>query len=76
MTTLRIEDIAGKPCQFEGCDRPATVIACGRETYGDPPLGHLEPAFYCDEHARTVANQNHPEYIEDCPNCGCVFGVN
>jgi hypothetical protein len=63
-------------CRFEGCDKPATHVACGRVTSGGGETGHPEPACYCEEHAEVVANEDYPEYAEGCPNCGCYFGVN
>lgn len=58
--------ITGK-CQFDGCDKPATAIACGR---------NQKPKKYCDAHAEVVSDEGSPEYSETFPNCGCQFGVN
>jgi len=66
--------IEGK-CQYEECDKPATHIASGRKTY-DHKGGHSEPNFYCEEHAEVVTEERFPEYVVNCPNCGCMFGVN
>ena len=76
-------------CAFEGCDQPATEIACGRahgryvnpgEGHGPYLMkqhpGHPTPAWYCSVHAELVADEDCPEYKEMCPNCGCRFGVN
>jgi hypothetical protein len=69
------ELVAGRTCQFAGCGEPATVIACGRETHhGDG--GHPGAGVYCGTHARVVADERDPEYIDHCPNCGAMFGVN
>jgi len=58
------------PCQYADCDgRPATAMAAGIPTFTDV-------GFYCEAHAKMAANNNFPEYIEACPNCGCWFGVN
>jgi hypothetical protein len=32
--------------------------------------------FVCDLHAVIVADAESPEYVVDCPNCKCQFGVN
>lgn len=64
-------------CSFEDCDAPATGIACGRSSsFRGRDNGHPDPAVYCDTHARMVADEDSPEYISDCPNCGCTYGVN
>lgn len=62
-------------CQFDECEQPATEIACGRDGCGDRK-GHPEPGVYCKAHADVIANENNPEYWDQCPNCGCRFGVN
>ena len=66
-----IVKISGK-CSFEGCEKPAEFIACGRELRP----GHPKPACYCRDHADKVANEGYPEYDDTCPNCSCLFGVN
>ena len=66
----------GDKCSYEHCDTPATTIACGRAPYYDERGGHPKPARYCDTHSHIVADEDHPEYVSDCPNCGCRFGVN
>jgi hypothetical protein len=68
-------------CRYEGCDRPATTLACGRDGYrpdagGPDVVGHPRPARYCEEHADRVADEHGPEFHVDCPHCGCQFGVN
>jgi hypothetical protein len=70
-----IVKVEGK-CQYGDCDQDATDIACGRKDWHSGIAGHPEPAVYCNKHARDVAFENSPEYIEDCPNCGCKFGIN
>lgn len=62
-------------CQYEGCDKPATRIACGRNGWNNS-RGHPIPACYCDDHATHVADEMSPEYFHECPNCGCTSGVN
>lgn len=65
---------AGAKCTYKNCELPATGIAAGREEL-DKGSGHPNPALYCDSHADVVANEDWPEYVTDCPNCGCWFGV-
>lgn len=66
-----IEFKQGDKCAFEGCTADAEFLACGRgET------GHPNPAPYCDTHGRMIADEDSPEYLNDCPNCGCLHGVN
>lgn len=65
----------GKGCDYEGCDQPAVMLAAGREGIYSP-TPHAEVAAYCKKHADIVAGESGPEYIQDCPNCKCRFGVN
>ena len=30
----------------------------------------------CNEHRSGILHADSPEYLVDCPNCGCEFGVN
>ncbi len=61
-----IIEITGK-CQYEGCKRNATHIASDRRKI---------VRLYCETHADWVADDDIPEYVVNCPNCGCRFGVN
>ncbi len=70
-----ITEIKGK-CQFEGCEAIATHIACGRQYDRDAVKGHPTPGCYCEKHATAVADEHNPEYLDNCPNCGCLFGIN
>lgn len=70
-----IVEITGK-CAIEDCQSEAKFLACGRESYDENRPGHPEPACYCELHAREVAEEQWPEYTDNCPNCGCMFGVN
>ena len=63
-----ITAISGQ-CQYPECDQPATCIACRRSCEG-------AVACYCLKHALVVQDEGDPEYLETCPNCGCMFGVN
>ena len=69
-----ITSIEGRSCQYEGCTAPATQIACGRKYLGAP--GHPGPGVYCHAHAVVVAEEGRPEYQDNCPNCGCLYGIN
>lgn len=70
---LNIAKGAVPTCAFEGCTAPATQLAVGREYLGRP--GHTTVAMYCQTHVDIVTAEGDPEYREDCPNCGCEFGV-
>lgn len=67
-------------CQYEDCEQPATVIACGRRAWKnddpDKDEGHPIPGCYCLTHGRLVSDERAPEYTDECPNCGCMFGIN
>lgn len=70
-------------CNYEGCEEEATNLACGREEYSTYQSGkstyekgHPIPAMYCKKHAKLVEDENCPEYVVECPNCKCSFGVN
>jgi len=56
-------------CAFEGCENVATEVVKGR-------TGHPDIGAYCEAHAQEVEVEENPEYVVDCPNCGCRFGVN
>lgn len=64
----------GDLCEYGtgSCHEPAVDIAHDRKRNS---LG-----VYCNAHARLVAydgpDAGHPEYKEQCPNCGCMFGTN
>lgn len=59
-------------CQWGGgCTKPATKIACGN-AYDDTPTVRV----YCEKHAKLIVDARYPEYVVDCPNCKCSFGVN
>lgn len=55
-------------CAYKGCDQEATQLATGDRK-------DEAPAHYCEKHANKVSDTGSPEYIVDCPNCGCRFGV-
>ncbi len=58
----------GDACSF-GCGHPATDVAKGRIP------GHDKPAVYCVDDAISMARSHGSEYVVNCPNCGCMFGV-
>lgn len=55
-------------CMYAECEKKATVAVFDRELQILIAL--------CEEHAYEVADKQSPEYIVDCPNCKCRFGVN
>ena len=59
----------GQKCEYEDCNEPAEFPAKGRTEH--PNVG-----VYCTVHSMMVADEDWPEYMVDCPNCGCGFGVN
>ena len=32
--------------------------------------------WFCEKHSEYILNYTRPESIEECPACGCQFGVN
>lgn len=64
-------------CKYEGCEKEAAQLAMGRDRFTFPESRiSMEIDNYCAAHASVVASYDDPEYIVDCPNCGCKFGVN
>jgi len=55
-----------KKCQWENCQEEATCIAANRNKIG----------CYCYKHGYNIAKEHKPEYLTECPNCDCIFGVN
>lgn len=68
-----------RKCAYKGCRRLATTLACGTSAGSRVESSdegrHPTPAWYCAEHAQEVADEGYPEYIVDCPCCGCLLGV-
>lgn len=56
----------GQKCNAPDCTAEGTVITEG-------PTGI---AVYCEQHSDHIMGRRNPEYVANCPNCGCVFGVN
>jgi hypothetical protein len=65
-------------CQFTGCDKPAQFIAGHHGTWDSKAGDYVgkHAGCYCEKHAHAIADSGLPEYIDDCPNCGCRHGVN
>jgi len=67
---IKISEIKkDKRCEYKGCRKLAKNIVY-RRGYG---LG-----VYCDKHAEILLDEEwiDAEYLVNCPNCGCGFGVN
>lgn len=71
LEAFQLRLLAPCECKFHNCTNHATFIASGRTRQGDCVTGR-----FCSEHFPQVVAANHPEYVVDCPNCGCKFGVN
>tara|TARA_R100001244_G_scaffold92437_1_gene69805 strand:+ start:92 stop:286 length:195 start_codon:yes stop_codon:yes gene_type:complete len=55
-------------CEYEDCERDSKEIVYSRM---------LEKVIICCEgHADVVEDEGHPEYNDQCKNCGCRQGVN
>ncbi len=63
-------------CGWEDCEADATMKAVGRDESWHGRKGHPGLADYCENHGPLVADEGAPEYVETCPHCGCMFGVN
>lgn len=55
-------------CMYADCEKQATVTVFHREM-------RILIAL-CEDHANIVVERDDPEYVVDCPNCKCRFGVN
>lgn len=64
---MRVRELEGG-CEYEGCTNKADHVVYDREEEVVKCL--------CSIHEYEVADSQAPEYIVDCPNCGCKFGVN
>lgn len=69
---LRKNDL-GNLCSHSGCKNSATRPAAPHES--DNGEKQALP-WYCEKHAKEVSESKNPEYVVDCPACGCSFGVN
>ena len=58
-------------CAYEFCGAPAADMAAVL----DDNL-RFTPKMYCEYHAELVVNLTGPEYVANCPACGCRFGIN
>jgi hypothetical protein len=66
-----------------GCESPAVTTAIG---YAPEDQRYAPPLEYdrfrgqnvlavCEEHGRQLEERESPEYLTECPSCGCHFGV-
>ena len=55
-------------CVFDDCSQQATTVVYDKEKE--------QLVLCCADHYGDIADKHTPEYIEHCPNCGCVFGSN
>lgn len=55
-------------CEYEGCEETSLLLAWSRHK--------TKVMACCQEHARKVALEHHPEYVKECRNCGCLNPVN
>jgi len=60
-------------CAYEKCRKKGRYFGCGKYLEGK---GHPKPNYYCLKHFPKVINEGNPEYVANCPNCDCGFGVN
>ena len=63
-----MKTIIADKCCAPGCMKEATTFAYNPKT--------LLVISTCEHHAMDVAESESPEYIVNCPNCKCKFGVN
>ena len=61
-------------CEYPGCEEKATTLAAYVEQRYMGSV--LKVGRFCAEHAELVAGHHSPEYVAECPNCQCHFGVN
>ena len=57
-----------KKCSYEDCTKEADTLVYSRKLH--------KVIKTCYDHAQIVVDEGSPEYIEDCPNCGCLIPVN
>ena len=55
-------------CKIEGCRKLATHTAYDSK--------NKLIVDCCESHADAIAENEWPEYVVSCPDCGCKFGVN
>lgn len=72
-TLPHLSVISGK-CHWPGCGQMAIEIATASRLYWRDTEGAV--GLYCADHGRDIASTDNPEYLVNCPNCGCHFGVN
>lgn len=64
--------VAEGKCTYGGCNEAATHVAA---KWSDGFPRRRVVAAYCERHAEMIREIECPEYKEECPNCGCKFGV-
>lgn len=57
-----------RKCKYPDCHKEGKNRAYSRK--------ENQVDYYCDTHADEILSQGRPEYIQQCPDCGCKFGVN
>jgi hypothetical protein len=55
-------------CEYDGCDKKATDIVYS--------IDNQNVMLCCEVHADIVQDEQHPEYRDTCPNCGCRNPIN
>ena len=60
--------IIADKCASPGCMQDATTLVCHPDTKAIISM--------CEKDANYIAKYPTPEYIVNCPNCRCKFGVN
>lgn len=67
MTTKIVAKLTEK-CQYQKCKEKATDIVYDRKKD--------IVKCYCKNHTHQIVMKDVPQYIENCPNCNCVMGIN
>lgn len=65
----------GQVCEAKDCSNWARVVVGLR--HWDDAKGKFEYELMacCQSCADEIASKDKPKYVENCPNCGCEFGV-
>jgi hypothetical protein len=64
--TRHINDVS--KCEVDGCENEPEAIVYSRDLQ--------KIVIACGYHADIVVDEQHPEYTDECRNCGCMQGVN
>ena len=54
-------------CSVDGCNAKVKVLVLSRKYRPRKLLG------FCEQHYRQEVAYEEPEYVEECPNCKCMF---